>query len=60
MRIKIPNNKQHFVVAEEVHDRCVATSSATATWRNADVVDMQMLVIGHRNRNALLFLMRIS
>ena len=38
MRINIPNNKRHFVVAEEVHDRCVVTSAATATWRNVDVV----------------------
>ena len=61
MRINIPNNKRHFFVAEdEVRDRCVVTSAATATWRNADVVDLQLLAIGHCNRNALLLQMRIS
>ena len=53
MRINIPNNKRHFVVAEEVGDRCVVTNSATATWRNIDVANVQLLAIGHRNRNAL-------
>ena len=60
MRINIPNNKRHFVVAEEVRVRCVVTSAATATWRYVDVVDMQLLAIGHRNRNALLLQMRIG
>ena len=60
MRINISNNKQHFVVVEEVRDRCVVTSAATATWRNVDVVDVQLLAIGHRNRNALLLQMRIG
>ena len=50
MRINIPNNKRHFVVAEEVRDRCVVTSAATVTWRNVDVVDVQLLAIGHYNR----------
>ena len=59
MRINIPNNKRHFVVAEEVCDRCVA-SSVAATWRNLDVVDVQLLAIVHRNRNALLLQMRIE
>ena len=54
MRINIPNNKQHFVIADEVRHRCVVTSAATATWRNVDVVDVQLLAIGHRNLNALL------
>ena len=60
MRINIPNNKRHFVVAEEVCDRCVVTSVATATWRNLDIVDEQILAIGHRKRNALLYQMRID
>ena len=60
MRFNIPNNKRHFDVAEEVRDRCVETSAATATWRNVDVVDVQLLAIGHRNRNALLLQMRIG
>ena len=38
MRTNIPNKKRHFVVAEEVRDRCVVTSAATATWRNVDAV----------------------
>ena len=54
MRINIPNNKQHFVVAKEMRDRCVVTSVATATWRNVDVVDLQLLAIGHCNQNTLL------
>ena len=60
MRINIPNNKRHLVVAEEVRDQCVVTSAATATWRNVFVVDVQMLAIGHRNRNALLLQMRVG
>ena len=60
MRINIPNDKRHFVVAEEVRDRCVVTSAATATWRKVDVVDDQLLAIGHCDRNALLLLMRIG
>ena len=60
MRINIPNNKRHFVVPEEVRDRCDMTSAATATWRNADVVDEQLLVIGHCNQNDLLLQMRIE
>ena len=59
MRIDIPNNKRHFVVAKKVRDRCVVTSAATATCRNVDVVDVQLLPIGHRNRNALLIQMMI-
>ena len=59
MRINIPNNKRHFVVAEEVRDRCVVTSAATATWRNVDVVAVQSLANGHCDRNALLFQMMI-
>ena len=50
MRINIPNNKRHFVVAEEVRDRYVVTSAETATWRNVDVVDVQLLAIGHCDR----------
>ena len=49
MRINIPNNKQHFVVTEDVRDRCVVTGAATAIWRNEDVVDVQLLAIEHRN-----------
>ena len=60
MRINIPNNKRHFVVAEDVRDRCVVSSAATATWRNVDVVDVQLLVIGHRDRNAMLLQMRLG
>ena len=59
MRINIPNNERYFVVAEEVRDQCVVTSAATATWRNVDVVDVQ-LPIGHCNRNALLLQVRIG
>ena len=51
---------RHFVVAEELRDRCVVTSAATATWRNADIVDVQYLAIGNRNRNAFLLQMRIG
>ena len=51
MRINIPNNKRHFVVAEEVRGQCVVTSAATASWWNVDV-DVQLLTIGHRNGNA--------
>ena len=58
MRINITNNKRHFVATEEVHDRCVVTSAATATWQNVDVVDVQLLAIGHCDRNALLLQMR--
>ena len=60
MHINIPNNKRNFVVAEEVRDRCVVTSAATASWRNVDVVDVQLLVIGRCDRNALLLQMRIG
>ena len=60
MRINIPKISDIFVVAEEVRDRCVVTSAATVTWRNVDVVDVQLLVIGHCNRNALLLQMRIG
>ena len=60
MRTNIPNNKRHFVVADEMRDRCVVTSAATATWRNADVVDVQLLAIGDCNQNALLLQMRIG
>ena len=60
MRIDIPINKRHFVIAEEVRDRCVVTCAATATWRNVDVVDVQLLEIGLRNRNDLLLLMKIA
>ena len=34
MPINFINNKRHFVVAEEVRDRCVVASAATAIWRN--------------------------
>ena len=54
MHINIPNNKRHFAVAGEVHDRCVVTSAATATWWNVDVL---LLAFGHRNQNALLLQM---
>ena len=60
MRINIPNNKRHFVVAEEVRDRCVVTSTAIATWRIVDAVDVQLMAIGHRNQNALLLQMAIG
>ena len=60
MRINIPNNKRHFIVAEEVRDRCIETSAATATWRNVDVVDVQFLSIGHCDRNTLLLQMSIG
>ena len=60
MHINIPNNRQHFIVAEEVHDRCIVTSAGTATWRYVDVVDVQLLAIGHCNQNALLLQMRIG
>ena len=60
MRINIINNKRHFVVAEEVRDRCVVASAAAATRRNVDVVDVQLLTIGLRNLNALLLQMRIG
>ena len=60
MRINIPNNKRHFVVTEEVRDRCVVTSAATATWRNVDVVDVQLLAIEHCNRNTFLLKMKIG
>ena len=60
MRITVPNNKRLFVVAEEVRDRCVVTSAATATWRNVDVVDVQLLAIGHCDRNTLLLQMSIG
>ena len=60
MRINIPNNKRHFVVAEEVRGRCAETSATTSTWRNVDVVDVQLLAIGHCDRNALLLQMRIG
>ena len=60
MCINIPNNKRHFVVAEEVRDRRAVTSAATATWRDVDVVDVQLLAIGQRSRNALLLQMRIG
>ena len=58
MRIKIPNNKRDYVLAEEVSDRCVVTSAAT--WRNVDVVNVQFVSIGHRNRNAMLLQMRVG
>ena len=60
MRINIPKSKRHFVVAQVVRDRCVVTSVATATWRNADNVDVQLLTIWHRNRNAFLLQMRLG
>ena len=59
MHINIPNNKRHFVVAEEVRDRCGVTCAPTAMWRNVDVGDVQLLAIGHCNQNALLLQMRI-
>ena len=60
MRINIPNNKRHFVVAEEVLDQCDVTSAATAKWRKVDVVDVQMSAIGHCDRNTLLLQMSIG
>ena len=54
MHITLTNNKRHFIVSEEVRDRCLVTSAADAMWRNVDVVDVQLLAIGYRNRNALL------
>ena len=60
MRINIPNNMRHFFVAEEARDRCVVTSASTATWRDVEFVDVQLLTIGVRNRNALLLQMRIG
>ena len=54
MCINIPNNKRHLVVAEDLHNRCVVTSAAAATWWNVDVVDVQLLAIGHPNQNVLL------
>ena len=60
MRINIPNDKRHFVVAEEVRERCVVTSAATVTWRNVNVVDVQLLAIGHCDQNTLLLQMRIG
>ena len=61
MCIRIPYNKRHFVVAyEEVLGQCVVTSTMAATWRNVDIVDVQLLAIGHCNRYALLFQMRIG
>ena len=59
MRTNIPN-KRHFVVAEEVSDQCCVTSAAAVTWLNVDVVDVQLMVIGYRNRNALMLQMRIG
>ena len=59
MHINIPK-KRHFVVAEEVRDLCIVTSAAAATWQNVDAVDVQLLAIGHRDRNALLLQMRIG
>ena len=60
MRIDIPNNKRHFVVTEKVRGQSVVTSAATATWRNVNVVDVQLLATGHCNRNALMLQMRID
>ena len=60
MRINIHNRERHFVVAENVSDRCAVTSAAAVTWRNVDVVDLQLLVIVKRNRNALLHQMRFD
>ena len=58
MHINITNNKRHFVIADEVPNRWIVTSTATATWQNVDIVDIQLMAIGHRNRNALLLQMR--
>ena len=60
MRINIPTNKRHLIVAEEVRVRYVVTSAAPAARRNVDVVDVQLLAIWHRNRNAMLLQMRIG
>ena len=60
MRINIDNNKRQFVAADEVRDRCVVKSAATATWRNVDIVDVHLLAIWHCDRNALLLQMRIG
>ena len=60
MRINISNNKRYFVVEEEMRDRCVVTSAATAAWQNVDVVDAQLLAIGHCDRKALLLQMMID
>ena len=60
MRLNIPNNKRHIVVADEVCDRCFVTRAANATWRNVDVVGVQLLAIGHRFPNAMLLQMRID
>ena len=54
LRINIPNNVRHIIVAEGMRDRCVMISEATAKWRNAYDADLKLLAIGHRNRNALL------
>ena len=51
MRINISNNNRRIIVPEEVRDRCVVISDATATWQNVDVLDVQWLAIGHRNLN---------
>ena len=48
MCINIPNNERHFVVAEEVRDRHAVVSASFASWRNVDVVDVQLLSNGHR------------
>ena len=53
MCINITNNKRHFFVAEEVRDRYIVTSAATARWQNVDAVDVQLLAIGHCNHNAV-------
>ena len=60
MRINIINNNRYFAVAEEVRNRCVLTSAAAAMWRNVDVVDAQLLAIGHCDRITLLLQMSIS
>ena len=60
MRINIPNNKRHFFVAEEVRYPFVVTSDASATWRNVDAVDVQLLAIWQCDGNALLLQMRIG
>ena len=60
MCINFTNNKRHFVGAEEVRGRGVFTSVATATWRNVHVADVELLAIGHCNRNALLLQLRIG
>ena len=60
MCINISNRMQHFAAAEEVHVQCAVTKAATATWRNVDIVDVQLLAIWHQNQNALLLQMRIG